>query len=61
MLNRSIELADCGQLCNYTTGSFTTACVTHLDQVRLSIDQTFDGLNGIIKIENGGLNGGTFR
>ena len=29
--NRSIEFADGGQLCNYTTHLFTTACVTHAD------------------------------
>ena len=35
--NRSIEFGDRGQLCNYTCTthsiSFTTACVTHVDQV----------------------------
>ena len=35
--NRSIEFGDRGQLCNYTctTHSFTTACVTYLDQLTL--------------------------
>ena len=57
--NRSIEFGDRGQLCNYTytTHSFTTACVTHVDQV---IKQSVV-LMGIINIESGGLIGDTFR
>ena len=55
--NRSIEFGDRGQLCNYTTHSFTTACVTHVDQV---IKQLVV-LMGIINVESGGLIGDTFR
>ena len=51
--NRSIEFADHGQLCNYTTHLFTTACVTHVDQV---IKQ-FVVLMGIINVERGDLFG----
>ena len=57
--NRSIKFGDRGQLCNYryTTHSFTTACVTHMDQV---IKQLVV-LMGIINVESGGLMGDTFR
>ena len=57
--NRSIEFGDRGQLRNYTytTHSFTTACVTHVDQV---IKQLVV-LMGIINVESGGLIGDTFR
>ena len=57
--NRSIEIGDRGQLCNYTytTHSFTTACVTQVDQV---IKQMVV-LMGIINVESGGLIGDTFR
>ena len=55
--NRSIEFADCGQLCNYTTHLFTTACVTHMDQV---IKQLVV-LIWINNVEKGGLIGDTFR
>ena len=41
----------------YTIHSFTTACVTHVDQV---IKQLVV-LMGIINVENGGLIGETFR
>ena len=51
--NRSIEFGDLGQLCNYTTHSFTTAYVTHVDQV---IKQLVV-LMGIINVESGGLIG----
>ena len=51
--NRSIELADHGQLCNYTTHLFTTACATHVDQV---IKQVVVSM-GIINVESGGLFG----
>ena len=44
--SRSIELADRGQLCNYATHLFTTACVTHVEYVRLFIDETIGGFNG---------------
>ena len=57
--NRSKEFGDRGQLYNYTytTHSFTTACVTHVDQV---IKQLVV-LMGIINVESGGLIGDTFR
>ena len=57
--NRSIEIGDHGQLCNYTytAYSFTTACVTHVDQV---IKQLVV-LMGIINVESRGLIGDTFR
>ena len=57
--NRSIEFGDRGQLCNYTytTHSFTTACVTHVDQV---IKQLVVFM-GIINIESGGLIGDALR
>ena len=57
--NRSKEFEDRGQLYNYTytTHSFTTACVTHVDQV---IKQLVV-LMGIINVESGGLIGDTLR
>ena len=57
--NRSIEFSDGGQLCNYTytPHSFTTACVTHVDQV---IKQLVV-LMGLINVENGGLIGDILR
>ena len=53
--NRSIEFGDRGQLCNYTytRHSFTTASVTHVNQV---IKQLVV-LMGIINVESSGLIG----